>query len=483
MGADPAAQEALWEAVNQAFAPFAGTPLYAVRAELFFHLTAAAKRPLWSGLKNLCYPGTLAWRARELAGRETEGSSGYLFVCDYAAEAGFGSLRPLLTSCETSASIVVNTGVQAVRGRELAGMPRLSVVCADAGLGGHVPGWVQFWGRSWHDYQALLASAPRKLRRPVEANRRIVRTLLVRAYFYEALYERLFAANDWRAAITHNDFTALSFLAGEAARRHGVPDFTLQHGFPSMEYFPTSASHYLVWGPKLQDSMAARQSNGGTEFAAVGAPRLDGLFPVSEARRMSAKAKFLALGLASADQLNVLFLSQQHSPVFSPPEHHRVLALVAGVAAEPWLRLMVRRHPQERTVRRNGLSAASVIPRELSLVESLLAADVVISVNSTAMLEAALLRRPVVQIALPGTAARLGPLRFPQQMEDVRAAHSVLRRLCHGRERLSCVAAQEPLVRACVANPGQGTESAWRYIRALCEQPRPSARAATMAGG
>src|ERR1043166_2293 len=53
----------------------------------------------------------------------------------------------------------------------------------------------------------------------------------------------------------HNDFTTSSYLACAVARQAGIKSFTLQHGFPTQEYFPTSADHYVVWGPRFREYM------------------------------------------------------------------------------------------------------------------------------------------------------------------------------------------------------------------------------------
>jgi hypothetical protein len=266
--------------------------------------------------------------------------------------------------------------------------------------------------------------------------------------------------------VTHNDFTSLSYLAGEVARRHGIPDFTLQHGFPSQEYFPASASHYLVWGPAFYESMTGRALNG-TRFAVAGAPRLD-MIETTEERRRSAKEKLLHLRLIVPEKLNVLFLSQSHTLVFSKSEHLEILSLVGELAETPWIQMLVRRHPQEAGGSFHvhaGFKHAAIVPPEISLAEAVLAADVVISVNSTAMLEAALLNVPVIQLALPALEDRLGVLRFPRRAKDLASAYAELQRLRDPNEQTECRREQQELVRACVYDRGHGTENVWRYIR------------------
>lgn len=467
-----------WEMVNQAFAPFTGTCLYAIRADAFFHFALHHSDVRRFYAKNLSYPLMLAWRARKFSfHRELSGSGRYLFVSDYLAEPGFGSIRPLLVSCDAPATVVVNTAVfNACRAalKEIGA----SVVCADVHPASPDE-WRGLWQRSHADYQRLLASASPNLQSVMRKSRLVLRALLMRAYLYEHLYERLFWIETPRAVITHNDFTSLSYLAGATARRYGVPDFTLQHGFPSQEYFPASASHYLLWGPAFRKSFRRAlhppRNGGATRFASVGAPRLD--TTVSTEHKQSIPAGENEVSRPVEDRpLRVLFLSQSHTSVFTMEEHRKILALISALTDEPWLQLSIRQHPQEsqRAFRRHtGFKHARFLSQKMSLKDSVLAADVVLAVNSTAMLEAALLQAPVVQIVLPGFEKRLGVLQFPWQVHNLVSARSVLRQLRRMEERRMCAASQQTLVRECISTPGEGTETAWRYIRAFEGSERP----------
>jgi hypothetical protein len=81
------------------------------------------------------------------------------------------------------------------------------------------------------------------------------------------------------------------------------------------------------------------------------------------------------------------------------------------------------------------------------------------------MLEAALLKAPVLQLALPALENRLGILRFPRQAADLASAHAELWRLRDPMERAACITAQQELVQACVHDPGRGADNVWRYIQ------------------
>src|SRR5690348_8760353 len=94
-----AMQQIVWKTICEIFAPFEGSCLYAIRADAFFHLALANSAPLKFAAKNHLYP-PIAWsrasRAQSVFAGNCGGPSRYLFVCDYAAEPGFGTLRPVL---------------------------------------------------------------------------------------------------------------------------------------------------------------------------------------------------------------------------------------------------------------------------------------------------------------------------------------------------------------------------------------------------
>ena len=454
-----------WDEVSHAFSRFAGSCLYAIRADTFFHLSLRVHSPIRFVAKNLLYPLALSARSRKLERTSVSRRAGdYLFICDYAAEPGFGSLRPLLNTCPSAATVVVNAAVWAARQQELSALPGIRVLIAD-----QAPPTYRYalWRRCQSDYRALLSGCDARLRRNLQASRLVIWRLLFRAYSYRRFFESLIAQASPIAVITHNDFTSLSYLAGDAARRAGIPDFTLQHGFPSAEYFPTTATYYMVWGTATAAYMKQNSPLSATAYIPVGAPRLDSLAWLPE-RQAEARRGLEEKGLRHSGKLNLLFLSQSHSPVFSPLEHKWILSLVGELAAEPDVHLMIRRHPQEvatRLRRHPGLGAATQLPASVSLIESLLASDVVISVNSTAMLEAALLRVPVVQISATRFEDRLGMLRFPRSMNSLESARLLLQGLRTPRQRDAAVAEQQAMIENHFGRPGHATQETWRYIQ------------------
>lgn len=403
----------MWNSICDTFAPFVGSCLYSIRADGFFHLAQASSAPAKFVAKNRLYPA-FAWaraaRARRGLDASLAGDSLYLFVCDYAAEPGFGTLRPVLQKLGQESLFAGLDGVMQARAAELA-HARAGLVNLDAEMFALRKGRINgLWARAQKDFNLLLENCPQEYQRLFVASRKVMQTLLVRAYLYREVYEQLFAENRSLAAvITHNDFTTPSYLACAVAKEAGVKSFTLQHGFPTQEYFPTSADHYLVWGQRFRDYMAVRpglRSN----LIVAGAPRFDGLAKVRNSRSAS-RLKSEENWANCSGRCDVVFFSQSHSPLFTEAEHRLVLAALKPLVDDHRFHVVVRLHPQEtekRFRRLSGLDRITIAPHDLSLQETLSSADVAISCNSTAMLEAMAVDVPVVQIAPEELRDRLG---------------------------------------------------------------------------
>ncbi len=402
-----------WKQVCDLFAPFAGSCLYAIRADAFFHLAQANSAPAKFAAKNALYPA-VAWTRAGRARRELDSSMGgdsrYLFVCDYAAEPGFGTLRPILQKFEEESLFVALDSVMRAKAVELANT-RAGLIHLDGEMFARSQGRVRrLWSTAHKDFCLLMENCPPEHRRLLDASRNVLQTLLLRAYLYREVYEQLFAENrSLEAVITHNDFTTSSYLACTVAGKAGVKSFTLQHGFPTQEYFPTSADHYLVWGERFRAYMASRpgmQSN----LIVTGAPRFDGLARARKSRA-ALRLKREENGARCAGRCDVVFFSQSHSPLFTEAEHRLVLGALKPLLEDHRFHVVVRLHPQESKKRfrqLSGFDRITIAPRDLSLQETLASADVAISCNSTAMLEAMAIDVPVVQIAPEELRDRMG---------------------------------------------------------------------------
>lgn len=402
-----------WKTICDMFAPFEGSCLYAIRADAYFHLALAQSAPVKFAAKNRLYPPFAWWRAaraQHASGLGYAGQSRYLFVCDYAAEPGFGTLRPVLEKLGSDSLLIGLDPVIRSRSSELEHMG-IAAINLDVEVFAQAKGRLRrLWRTARKDCNRLIESCPKENQSLLLAARSVLQTLLVRAYLYREFYDRVFEQNSApQAVIAHNDFTTCSYLACVAAREAGASSFTLQHGFPTAEYFPTSADHYLVWGPRFRDFMMSRPGIRSNVMVA-GAPRFDELAKATKSGAMTWPRREESR-VQQTGRCDVVFFSQSHSPLFSEDEHRLVLAALTPLLEDHRFNVVVRLHPQEseRRFRRiSGFERITIAPPDLSLQETLSSADVAISCNSTAMLEAMAIEVPVVQIAPQQVRDRLG---------------------------------------------------------------------------
>jgi len=173
-----------------------------------------------------------------------------------------------------------------------------------------------------------------------------------------------------------------------AAREHGVPVVTLQHGTVIVPHawMPIDADRVAVWGDAAVDVFTGA-GVAGDRLAVTGAPWFDSERIVPE--RSDARKTVLLLTCINAFDV-------------SPMTMRRIVETVSAI---PGYRLVIRPHPGEPASwyekQIEGYSdTARVLPPE-SLAESLGRARVVLSHNSTAIIDAAMSGRSVVLLPSP----------------------------------------------------------------------------------
>jgi hypothetical protein len=223
-----------------------------------------------------------------------------------------------------------------------------------------------------------------------------------------------------RVAVTYAEAGGWGRALVLEARRRKVPIAGLQHGFISRHWlnylherdevepsagnpldsgfpYPTrtlvydgfAASHLVTQGHLPAESIVA-----------TGNPRLDELF--ERARHVAANdlaAVRQAVGARPDQHLIVLALK------FRDRYGSMLHALVESVGAMPGVHLAMKPHPADPADPYQQLAAAAanvtVVDRNTSLVELMLAARLLVTVNSTAAIEAMVLGVPALALALP----------------------------------------------------------------------------------
>jgi hypothetical protein len=429
-----------WQQANALFTPFRGSALYSIRLPLFYLWNKAHSRPLLAAL----HPFALAGRGLSLRrALPIPRDLRYLFVTDYAAEGGYGTLRPLLANCPEPALLAGPSAVGQLHSGPYCDVDHLALrlLCP------------QDLSRARADWRRLRGQTPDHLRPTLLRLAPSIAALLCRAYAYERL---ALSIRDHCSApltvITPNDFSGLCLNFGQMADRW----ITLQHGLPSLEYFPTSATEYLLWGEAFRERYLLEGAAADT-LHVVGAPRLD---------------RYAVPVPPPPPGRSLLFLSQTHAATLSPAQHRQVVELLHAAARATGLPLRIRLHPlEDRSYYSHFGPEVTFTPTGVSLAEDLASATLVASFGSTAMLEAMLAHRPVLQLLPPGLHPPGG---FYARWTPASAEE--LAELWRSLDPHQALAEQQPWLERYLANPGQGAAAVWRRIehRGEPKPPRPS---------
>lgn len=203
------------------------------------------------------------------------------------------------------------------------------------------------------------------------------------------------------------------------ARRRGIPTAGLQHGFiydswlnylheaDEMQGEPGNAAdcgfprpvRTLLFDDYARQHLRQRGQFPDASLTVTGSPRLDALVRTASALSSDELAAARRAAGAESSQALVVFVAKYAQA------RHVLGALVEAVAMMPDVQLAIKTHPAESpdAYRRvaEGRSNVRVLPASAPLAPLLRACRVVVTVNSTVALDAAVLGIPALVIGLP----------------------------------------------------------------------------------
>lgn len=192
-----------------------------------------------------------------------------------------------------------------------------------------------------------------------------------------------------------------------AARQRDIPTLTIQHGITANPwgYIPRS-DKMIVWGEYSRTAIAAC-GIARERLICAGAPGLDPLMSLAADETLLAQRRMAAcrqLGVAASTPL-VLFLTSAVADEYQAPIVRMVFQVAQDLRLEG--RFVVKLHPHESGKLQERLAAEigfrPRIVREIDLWGIVAASQVVITFsNSTAGLEALILRKPVIAVESGG---------------------------------------------------------------------------------
>jgi hypothetical protein len=211
---------------------------------------------------------------------------------------------------------------------------------------------------------------------------------------------RIFSHLHPRMLVLAMDQLLSGSAACEAARQMGIPSLVLMHGAVLPYNTPISADTMGVWGTVAQEQLTAL-SVPVEKLAILGSPRHD-LF--SDHAALDARHRFQqTLGLR--DLPHLVFFSNGNDPLRNSQAAVEGCAEWLAAAAERLrdrIEIVVRLHPNEDGSLYTKYPHLRVFKNECDLATTIGAADMCAALCSTALLDAMLYHKPVLQFYADG---------------------------------------------------------------------------------
>ncbi len=256
------------------------------------------------------------------------------------------------------------------------------------------------------------------------AQRDLAATLLLQLPWAVRSYEEMRAAlQATRPALVllYAESSGWGRAAVAACRAHGVPTLALQHGIlypgyysylhqPDETDFPRP-DRTAVFGEAAKRFLVEQGGYAPETLIVTGSPKFDALLAL--ARGLDREALRQRLGVAPGEKL--LLVASRFRAI---RETHQSIGsafpgLVAAAQGMPGVHLLVKPHPAEtgdayeRVIREAGADRARVLSARADLLELLVAADALVTVESLSAVEALVVGRPVLVLNLPTNLAEM----------------------------------------------------------------------------
>lgn len=211
-------------------------------------------------------------------------------------------------------------------------------------------------------------------------------------------YQKLFSA--WRPSfmLSTSDYWPVDFQCCWQARRMGIPTAILQHGaISNLYYWPTYHDVFIAWGETFREQLF-KLGAPAERIRVLGMPASDDLF------NRSGRTAGKPVRPGSPPVCLILSHTQDRKEEFELFEEFGKY-LIEVVRSMPTIKWKVKLHPNEddsfyRERAFSKIGQVEILPRDVSLEQAVEESDVVCTIRSTAGLQAMMLKKPLIVLAL-----------------------------------------------------------------------------------
>lgn len=216
---------------------------------------------------------------------------------------------------------------------------------------------------------------------------------LVNSVLYSSVCKRLLDSWSPSCVVSTSDFFPLEYHLCCHASRRQIPSLVIQHGVIDEFWWPFVADLYSMWGDAHADQMR-RLGAPAERLTVLGMPATDALFGRTNVA--------LYKPVENRVQPVCLLLSQTNGSGYEPEVFRSYRQfLMEAINLMPFITWKVKLHPQEGESFYREMGSAicerlTFYPKHVSLEETVIDADVVTTVFSTAGLESMVMHRPLI---------------------------------------------------------------------------------------
>lgn len=224
--------------------------------------------------------------------------------------------------------------------------------------------------------------------------------LVVRYSFTKNSIENILSNIKAKNIFTSNDTLLASNMAILLAKKHKINDYTLQHGFLTHFYVPTTTTNYIVWGEKAKEWF--ENKNLSSQILPLGTPRLDEIETIKQNVR-NIKDEFYKKYKIDITKKIFFYMSHSQAPEFGIELHRKNFEALKEVIKNEAYQLVIKLHPSESVnlfdeVFKCKKEKIILLPKNKNLYHTIVSSTICASAYSTTLVEAMCFEKPTLQM-------------------------------------------------------------------------------------
>jgi len=309
-----------------------------------------------------------------------------LYFIDSSTSANLGTLKPLILKDTSKKIILFNNQVEKSDSFQI--LIKFS----------HI-NFQDFYKVKLKDIGYLLKTS-RHVAKHMQTSFFILFPLLCRYVLNKNSLEYILSNVKTKNIITSNDTLLTSNTAIHISQKYKINDYTLQHGFLTHFYVPTTATNYIVWGEKAKVWFEKEKVS--SKILPLGTPRLDEIDNIKQ-NSETIKDNFYKKYNVDTTKKIFFYMSHSQAPEFGIELHRQNFKALKEVVKNESYQLVIKLHPSEndklfKEVFEKELENIILLPKDESLYHVIVSSTICASAYSTTLVEAMCFEKPTLQM-------------------------------------------------------------------------------------